>query len=413
MTSSPILLLLLAATSACSATGAPSFSITTLRDVVPVRYLKGKSGEVTLKALLFKDPNGHGFVLKKGLMDTAAVARGEHRDAVQTIGFGVMSIRSNPDFDADTQMFAAGYLEGYLTNDRIRQMFKNAKALRNAQLLDKVYGYIEAQDGYLRAKAKELGGADKYWAHVGHVVKQLDGLVQGYNDHCAKGQQLSTGDLWLLNMDGDVLDVERAYEGGHAAAPNVMTGNLPKLAQQLRFKEQGMFLTSSSNELVEAGAHQKAKVALDETEWNRLMRRSMGMRFSEKRGGASLRAATRKERVERDGGAVVRRDSEAAKDRFSEALWNKQVQKTRCSAVVTLAEDNSNFFVGHSTWSDYSELLRMYVCVRVCTCVYGWVCTRVVIRGKDGGASCKAEHSTKCEIHGAGGAILLLGLSSQ
>ena len=155
MTASPLLLLLLAATlcSSTTTTAAPSFSITTLHDVVPVRYLKGKSDEVTLKASLFKDPSGHGFVLKKGLMDTAAVARGEHRDAVQTIGFGVMSIRSNPDFDADTQMFAAGYLEGYLTNDRIRQMFKNAKALRNAQLLDKVYGYIEAQDGYLRAKA--------------------------------------------------------------------------------------------------------------------------------------------------------------------------------------------------------------------------------------------------------------------
>ena len=121
---------LLALLTVCAdvASGAPSFKMTKLTDVVPVRYLKGSKDEVTLKASLFKDPSGRGFVLKKGLMDTAAVARGEHRDAVQTIGFGIMSIKSNPDFDADTQMFAAGYLEGYLTNDRIRQMFKKWSA---------------------------------------------------------------------------------------------------------------------------------------------------------------------------------------------------------------------------------------------------------------------------------------------
>ena len=380
--------------------GAGSFRPTKLGAAKPVRYLKSTSDEVTLQASLKRNPSGTGFLLQKGTMDTNAVAWGEHRDAVQTIGFGVMSIHSNPNFDAESQMFAAGYLEGYLTNDRIRQMFKNARELRNLQLLDKVYGYCEVQDKYLREQARKLGGTDKYWNHVGLVLRQLDGLVQGYNDHALEGEKLTAGDLWLLNMDGDVLDVERAFEGGHAK-PNVITGNLPPVGEQMRFKESVAATLSSAistdgedsdldrvsdENLVESQerAHRRATSRAraktrryDEGEWNRLLERGMGMRFKER--VASIYAArtnnnNNQNQNQNQKQAALRRNLLAASTKknpalqkqqqkqrvFDEAEWKEQVQHTRCSAVVTLAEDNSDFFLGHTTWSDYSELLRLY-----------------------------------------------------
>lgn len=349
-----VALLVLVAVASCDSAG--KFTCTKLEGALPVRYLKTKSDEVTVRASLFRAPDGKGFVLKKDVIDKSAVAWGEHRDAVQTIGFGVMSIHSNSKFDAEAQMFAAGYLEGYLTNDRIRQMYKNARELRNQQLLGKVYEYMEHQSNYLLSKVAATPG-DAYWQHVGHVLTQLKGLVEGYNDHAAEGQKLTAGDIWLLNMDGDVLDVERMFEGGHASAPNVLTGMVGGVddgAQLERFRAVAETTVDVHDEaLVEdrAQVHTQAKTKqhrYDEREWNSLMERSMGMRFRER---VATIQATRK----KVGGGQVKQSR-----RFDETEWKRQVQGDRCSAVVTLAEDSSNFFVGHTTWSDYAEMLRLY-----------------------------------------------------
>jgi hypothetical protein len=88
------------------------------------------------------------------------------------------------------------------------------------------------------------------------------------------------------------------------------------------------------------------------------MERSMGMRFRER--VATLRAAKKEGRVAGGGRAARERPVSSSRKKFDEAMWKKQVLNSRCSAVVTLAKDRSNFFVGHTTWSDYSEMLRMY-----------------------------------------------------
>ncbi len=50
--------------------------------------------------------------------------------------------------------------------------------------------------------------ADKsYWRQVQLVMSQLDGLVLGYNANCPSNQTLSSVDLFLLNMMGDLDDL--------------------------------------------------------------------------------------------------------------------------------------------------------------------------------------------------------------
>ncbi len=56
------------------------------------------------------------------VLDTNAVAFGEFQDTLQSSGWGILKIQTNPTFSDDIQMFGAGFLEGALTQERIYQV---------------------------------------------------------------------------------------------------------------------------------------------------------------------------------------------------------------------------------------------------------------------------------------------------
>ena len=145
------------------------------------------------------------------------VATGSYTDSIGSAGWGGLEITTYPNHEDERQMYAAGLAEGYLTNTRIRQLYINDVSLRTDQSLTGLYRYFEIQDRYLRSYAK--GGSNHvkgslFWKHVALEMAQLDGLTDGYNYGADEPNQLVLGDLWLLNMDGDVIDLERGVTQG-------------------------------------------------------------------------------------------------------------------------------------------------------------------------------------------------------
>merc|ERR1719253_852285 len=61
---------------------------------------------------------------------------------------------------------------------------------------------------------------------------------------------------------------------------------------------------------------------------------------------------------------VVREEPKAEEPKLgdvSEAGWQKHLRKEgHCSAFIKLTEGNSDLFVGHTTWDDYSRMLRIF-----------------------------------------------------
>lgn len=55
-----------------------------------------------------------------------------------------------------------------------------------------------------------------YWFNVKLIMAQFDGLLAGYNRHRdpQRTKALTVEDLWLVNNDGDILDIERAVSPG-------------------------------------------------------------------------------------------------------------------------------------------------------------------------------------------------------
>lgn len=144
-----------------------------------------------------------------------AAAWGYYTDSMMTTGWTELTIETNPSHTDLEQAYAAGYLEGAWSWDRMWQVYHICKDHKHESITD----YFKKQDEYLRLKVSEIDESstdpeDAYWFQVGLVIAQLDGVLDGYNSKAPQDKQLTKDDIWLMNSDGDVLDVERAATPG-------------------------------------------------------------------------------------------------------------------------------------------------------------------------------------------------------
>ena len=93
-------------------------------------------------------------------------------------------MHGSPNATSDAaQAYAAGYIEGALTQSRIWNHWRNAWYSmfdgKIGQLPKSVKTCLKASDSWLRSQATAAGAGDPYWGHVSVVLAQLDGLVAG------------------------------------------------------------------------------------------------------------------------------------------------------------------------------------------------------------------------------------------
>lgn len=180
-------------------------------------------------------------------------------------GWDKITVQTSSNHDDETQAFCAGYIEGYLTHSTIANFWENGlpRGYSNTEW-NKINTFMEEHDKFLREKVSKEN--TDYWSNVALILKQFDGLVKGYNDANSNtnGPKLDKLAFWLMNNDGDILDITRAL----------------------------------SNE----------KVSL----------------LSE------------------------------------ESLLSLVTTKGRCSALIRYSEDKNDLFAAHTTWSDFSEMFRMF-----------------------------------------------------
>lgn len=278
-----------------------------------------------------KKARRHVYRVVPGKLDSEkGAAWGFYNDVTNTIGWSILQIDTSKSFADEEQMYAAGLLEGFLTATRIRQLFINGKALRDAKQLNNLYSYFEVQDDFIRQKySAAMGGAapkssdehdqHAYWRQVGLELAQLDGLLDGYNQAVPEAQRLRLCDLWLLNMDGDVIDLERAFSTGQLSVNQVSNE-----AETRRNSVGGAGDLTGNMKFIEISSRRDASAG--------------SKTFSRRLAGLRPRK----------------------KDRYTEKKWDILQRHSRCSALVKVLPDYSDVYVGHTTWADYSELLRIW-----------------------------------------------------
>eukprot|EP01137_Pigoraptor_chileana_P017531 Opistho-2@75749 len=144
-------------------------------------------------------------------MTAKGVAVATYEDGTETTGWGVLRVRTLPGHDDAVQMRAAGYAEGALTAHRIFQHYANMWAVYFTKKEDEtpVRGFFTAQDKWTRSNIAK-NERDPFWQHIGLVTAQYDGLVQGYAENHADGEDLELFAFQVLNAAGDLLDLQTA-----------------------------------------------------------------------------------------------------------------------------------------------------------------------------------------------------------
>jgi len=146
------------------------------------------------------------------------VANGNYSDATRHPSFfGQLRVESLGSAGDALQSYAAGFLEGALTAERISQHYGNLESWWSGQgeeVLANVTAWLAQQDAFASAlvdTASEERRVDSVPARLRVVMRQLDGLSAGYAAAVANStvalRKLGRRELHLLNSVGDMLDL--------------------------------------------------------------------------------------------------------------------------------------------------------------------------------------------------------------
>ncbi|KAJ1062285.1 PREDICTED: phospholipase B-like 1 [Capra hircus] len=149
----------------------------------------------------------------KNVLDRNGDAYGFYNNSVKTTGWGILEIKAgygSQSLSNEIIMFAAGFLEGYLTAPHMDDHFTNLypQLIKERSMLNKVQDFLTKQDQWTREKIKYYKN-DPFWKHAGYVMAQLDGLFVGATKRAIlEGTKpITLFQIQFLNAIGDLLDL--------------------------------------------------------------------------------------------------------------------------------------------------------------------------------------------------------------
>ncbi|XP_025060591.1 phospholipase B-like 1 [Alligator sinensis] len=149
----------------------------------------------------------------KDTLDRKGDAYGFYNDTIQSTGWGILEIKAgygSQSISNENIMYAAGFLEGYLTAPHMRDHALNLypELIKSPAIRSGVQKFMGKQNNWTRQQIKKKKG-DPFWRHAGYITAQLDGLYLGALEWAKRHKQtpLSIFDVHFLNAVGDLLDL--------------------------------------------------------------------------------------------------------------------------------------------------------------------------------------------------------------
>lgn len=244
------------------------------------------------------------------------LAWADFNDTMKSNGWSFLTVGATADkrITPALRAYGAGYLEGVLSAQHIRNFRHNVGPLlkheeQKHHALDAIRGLFAGELDAIRhdaegpgfASSSSSGSRTSQWrAHAWYALAQSWGVLDAYNSRAAEvnGDPMSLIDLMVLSSDGETPDLEAAYD-----------------AEEVALREDSREFDNSSEAVL-------------------LQLPSASPRH--RRFAAELRA-------------------------LDDNQWRRIKRATgRCSALVRLAQNSSDLLVGHATFSDYSEMTRIF-----------------------------------------------------
>lgn len=264
-----------------------------------------------------------------------AVASGSFLDASHTVSnFGQLRISTSGAYSDSTQTFGAGWLEGWLTAHRIGQNHKNLRTyflnVLNASL-DEPMEWIRRQDRWVRERCTERGYPAPAGAAADEELEDAAGVfgdenrqhrhrrhIEDFEDRVWAGACLS-----IRQFDGLVAGYAARAASEASQGATGSQSHLPDLHY-----DDFLFLESNAD-------------LYDIIDWLQ-----PDQRPSWNPGGDAPDASNSS-------------NAEPSAD-DAERLFRKIALSGKCSALVKVAADLSDIYMGHATWDSYTAMLRVY-----------------------------------------------------
>eukprot|EP00792_Barthelona_sp_PAP020_P006934 TRINITY_DN3088_c1_g1_i1.p1 TRINITY_DN3088_c1_g1~~TRINITY_DN3088_c1_g1_i1.p1 ORF type:complete len:551 (+),score=134.84 TRINITY_DN3088_c1_g1_i1:125-1777(+) len=155
---------------------------------------------------LKKDSNGHWYY---SFIETSEyVALGKFSNEVQKNGWGVLDIQTSEGFSDLDQLYAAGFLEGFLTQSMVWDYYHNFIAHTFPHgVPEKVFDFLQKQWAFMINLCSTAPNVDDiYYNELCKTNQQFQGFVDGYN-RATVDQKLSLIDLFLITSEGDLYEI--------------------------------------------------------------------------------------------------------------------------------------------------------------------------------------------------------------
>lgn len=146
-----------------------------------------------------------------------AVAWGTFDNKINETGFGFLEIYTNHVYPDEYQAYAAGFLEAYFTKDLIAKHFANQWAGycdKETEYCKRLHEFLSTNLRFMNEQADKYRATDPYWHQVDLILNQLAGLNDGihHTKFFPNSSYVNATDLLLLNVDGDLEDLEGALK---------------------------------------------------------------------------------------------------------------------------------------------------------------------------------------------------------
>ena len=122
-------------------------------------------------------------------IDENEIAYAIYNKSYERTGWDFLSIstyeKKDGKYDDNDKAYAMGYLEGFITKDRIYSYYVNMFHYIfwefNFTIPEELKEFFKKNIEYMEKKFLEKSESEKYWEHVYYIYRQLKGLHDGYN----------------------------------------------------------------------------------------------------------------------------------------------------------------------------------------------------------------------------------------
>ena len=157
------------------------------------------------------------------LKDENSIAYAIYNKSYERTGWDFLAIstydKKDSKYTDSDKAYAIGYLEGYLTKNRIYSYYNNMLHLYCSKLdltiPEQIKEFVKTNLNYMKEKSEMLKKNETYWEHVYYIYKQLLGLYDGYANNIEKGKEIDFYDFIVLPAIGDLSEVIYLFANGN------------------------------------------------------------------------------------------------------------------------------------------------------------------------------------------------------